>query len=285
MSFEKWLIGARIKTLPAAVSPVLIGTALAGADRNWLRALLALVVSLSLQIAVNFANDYSDGIRGSDEERVGPTRLVASGLATADSVKRAAQICFLVAAIAGGILAIQTSYWLILVGLIAIAAAWFYTGGTNPYGYLGFGEISVFIFFGLVATMGTFYVQSEKITLLSFIAALPMGALSCAILMVNNLRDREADELVGKRTLAVRIGDRASRRTFIALILLAHFAALATLTPLAVFTLLVAPLSFDVVRKVRRVTERGEFIPLLGKVGQLQLLFALFLSAALWLSL
>jgi 1,4-dihydroxy-2-naphthoate octaprenyltransferase len=285
VSFEKWLIGARIKTLPAAVSPVLIGTALAGVDRNWLRALLALVVSLSLQIAVNFANDYSDGIRGADEERVGPTRLVASGLATADSVKRAAQICFLVAAIAGGILAIQTSYWLILVGLIAIAAAWFYTGGTNPYGYLGFGEISVFIFFGLVATMGTFYVQSEKITLLSFIAALPMGALSCAILMVNNLRDREADELVGKRTLAVRIGDRASRRTFIALMLFAHFAALATLTPLAVFTLLVAPLSFDVVRNVGSVTERGDFIPLLGKVGRLQLLFALFLSAALWLSL
>lgn len=285
MNFQKWLIGARIKTLPAAVSPVLIGTALAGIDRNWPRALLALVVSLSLQIAVNFANDYSDGIRGTDEERVGPTRLVASGLATADSVKRAAQICFLVAAIAGGILAIQTSYWLILVGLIAIAAAWFYTGGTNPYGYLGFGEISVFIFFGLVATMGTFYVQSEKITLLSFIAALPMGALSCAILMVNNLRDREADELVGKRTLAVRIGDRASRRTFIALMLFAHFAALATLTPLAVFTLLVAPLSFDVVRIVGSVTERGDFIPLLGKVGRLQLLFALFLSAALWLSL
>jgi len=284
MNFSTWLIGARVKTLPAALSPVLVGTALAGNDRHWVRALLALVVSLSLQIAVNFANDYSDGIRGTDDTRVGPTRLVAGGLASANAVKRAAMICFLIAAIAGGLLAIQTSYWLILVGLIAIAAAWFYTGGTNPYGYLGFGEISVFIFFGLVATMGTYYVQSEQITLLSFIAAIPMGALSCAILMINNLRDREQDQLVGKRTLAVRIGDRAGKRLFIILVLLAHFAALATLTPFAVFTLLIAPLSFDVARSVGLVTERAAFLPLLGKVGRLQLVFAIGLSAALWLS-
>jgi 1,4-dihydroxy-2-naphthoate octaprenyltransferase len=241
-------------------------------------------VSLSLQIAVNFANDYSDGVRGTDENRVGPTRLVAGGLAPAGAVKRAAQICFLVAAIAGGVLAAQTSYWLLVVGVIAIAAAWFYTGGSNPYGYLGFGEISVFIFFGLVATMGTYYVQSEQVTLLSFIAAIPMGALSCAILMINNLRDRAQDELVGKRTLAVRIGDRAGKRVFILLILLAHLAALATLTPFAVFTLLIAPLSFDLARSVGLVTEREAFIPLLGKAGRLQLVFAVGLSAALWLS-
>ncbi len=284
MNFKTWLIGARVKTLPAAVSPVLVGTALAGMDRHWLRALLALIVSLSLQIAVNFANDYSDGVRGTDENRVGPTRLVAGGLASAGAVKGAAQICFLVAAIAGGVLAAQTSYWLLLVGVIAIAAAWFYTGGSNPYGYLGFGEISVFIFFGLVATMGTYYVQSLQVTLLSFIAAIPMGALSCAILMINNLRDRAQDELVGKRTLAVRIGDRAGKKVFILLILLAHLAALATLTPFAVFTLLFAPLSFDLARSVGLVTEREAFIPLLGKAGRLQLVFALGLSAALWLS-
>jgi len=284
MNFKTWLIGARVKTLPAAVSPVLVGTALAGMDRHWLRALLALIVSLSLQIAVNFANDYSDGVRGTDENRVGPTRLVAGGLASASAVKRAAQICFLVAAIAGGVLAAQTSYWLLVVGVIAIAAAWFYTGGSNPYGYLGFGEISVFIFFGVVATMGTYYVQSEQVTLLSFIAAIPMGALSCAILMINNLRDRAQDELVGKRTLAVRIGDRAGKRVFILLILLAHLAALSTLTPFAVFTLLIAPLSFDLARSVGLVTEREAFIPLLGKAGRLQLVFAVGLSAALWLS-
>ncbi|MSY16230.1 MAG: 1,4-dihydroxy-2-naphthoate octaprenyltransferase, partial [Actinobacteria bacterium] len=160
---NKWIIGARIKTLPAAISPVLVGTALA-TQINWLNATLALTVSLSLQIAVNYANDFSDGIRGTDNNRVGPIRLVGSGLATAKAVKNAAFISLAIAAIAGLFLAIQTSYWLIAVGAISILAAWGYTGGKKPYGYLGFGELSVFIFFGLVATVGSYYVQTGGIS-------------------------------------------------------------------------------------------------------------------------
>jgi len=194
---NKWIQGARPRTLPAAIAPVVIASALAGPDFNWFRALLALKVGVWLQIGVNFANDYSDGVKGTDENRIGPIRLVASGLASAKAVKNAAFLSFFMASIAGLWLSLLTSPILILVGVLAIAAAWGYTGGKNPYGYNGFGEVSVFTFFGLVATIGTYYVQTEKITLLSFIVAIPMGTLACAILAVNNIRDRAQDELAG----------------------------------------------------------------------------------------
>ena len=197
VGFNKWLAGARPRTLPAAIAPVLVGTSLIHSDKrsiNLLNGLAALLVSLLLQIAVNFSNDYSDGIRGTDRNRVGPLRLVASGLATAKHVKAAAYLCFTLASICGLFLASRTSWWLILLGLICIIAAWTYTGGAKPYGYSGFGEISVFIFFGVVATVGSYFVQSGKITWQSFLVSIPMGSLSCAILAINNLRDLPKDQ-------------------------------------------------------------------------------------------
>ena len=278
---NKWVLGARPRTLPAAIAPVLVATALAGDDYQPSRAALALLVSLSLQVGVNYANDYSDGIRGTDADRVGPTRLTASGLATPRAVKRAAYISFLIGAIVGLILSAQTSWWLILVGGVAILAAWGYTGGQNPYGYSGFGEISVFIFFGLVATMGTFYVQTESLTFQSALASIPIGALACAILAVNNIRDREKDFLVGKRTLAVRLGDRYARYLLLFLIISAHTAAIATTFPWGALTLLAAPISLSVSRKVLKGAHGKELIPLLGATGKLQLLFAIIFSIAL----
>ena len=219
---NKWILGARPRTLAAAIAPVLVAIALVGKDFDWLRAVLALTVAVWLQIGVNFANDYSDGVKGTDADRVGPIRLVASGLATAKSVKFAALISFVVASVAGTWLALLTSPLLILVGIFSIAAAWGYTGGKNPYGYRGLGELSVFLFFGVIATMGTYYAQTEELTLLSFIVSIPMGALSCAILAINNIRDRPKDQLVGKQTVAVRIGDRRARLMYVGLLVLAH---------------------------------------------------------------
>ena len=277
-------MGARPRTLPAAIAPVAIATALAGDQANLVLATMALAVSLSLQVGVNYANDYSDGIKGTDKDRVGPTRLVASGLATAQSVKRAAFISFAVAALFGTFLAIQTSYLLIGVGAASILAAWNYTGGKHPYGYSGFGEISVFLFFGLVATMGTYYVQTESITLKALVAAIPMGALSCAILEINNLRDRAKDELVGKRTLAVQIGDAKARALFITLIALAHISALAIPGENTLITVALIPQSFVIAQKIRNGASESALIPLLGKTGQLQLWFAIVLSLALVLN-
>jgi len=278
---NRWILGARPSILTAAIAPVLVASSLAGGEFNWLRAALALKVSLWLQIGVNFANDFSDGVKGSDENRIGPTRLVASGLATARSVKLAAFISFSIASICGLWLAIMTSPILIIVGVISIAAAWSYTGGRKPYGYSGFGEISVFIFFGLVATVGSYYVQTERITAMSFIVAVPMGALACAILAINNLRDLTQDALVGKKTLAVRIGDMAARRAFVALLVIAHTAAIATFRPAAFLTLLIAPLTFSLARQVMSGVSGANLIPLLGKTGKLQLIFALLFAAAL----
>ncbi|MEI7798473.1 MAG: 1,4-dihydroxy-2-naphthoate polyprenyltransferase, partial [Actinomycetes bacterium] len=198
---NEWIQGARPKTLPAAIAPVLVGTALAFPNPNYVNALLALIVSLSLQIGVNFANDYSDGIRGTDAERVGPLRLVGSGLAKASAVRNTAFSCFVIAAIAGLYLSSRSSLWLILIGALAIGAAWGYTGGNNPYGYRALGEVSVFLFFGVVAVLGTYYVQSQKITFLAICASFPIGAFACAILVMNNLRDRAKDLEVGKNTL------------------------------------------------------------------------------------
>jgi len=279
-----WIQGARPRTLPAAIAPVLVASSLAGSDFNWFRAALALKVAIWLQIGVNFANDYSDGIRETDSDRVGPTRIVASGLASAQAVKRAAFVSFFIAGIAGLILASMTSWWLIAIGAVAMFAAWAYTGGKSPYGYSGYGEISVFIFFGLVATMGSFYVQTETITIASFIVAVPVGCIACALLAINNIRDREKDALFGKRTLAVRLGDRNSRNFFVALLVIAHTAALLTLTPWALITLALLPLTFRLSKLVRSDRQGLALIPLLAKTGQLQLLFAGLFATALWLS-
>ncbi len=216
-------VGARPKTLPAAVVPVAVGVGCAvGIDGAvWWRALPALIVSLALQIGVNYANDYSDGIRGTDEQRVGPTRLVASGLASPGTVKIAAFTAFGVAAVAGLVLALATTLWLVPVGVACIAAGWFYTGGPNPYGYTGLGEVFVFIFFGLLATAGTTFVIVKDVTWLALISGCVTGSLACALLVVNNLRDIPSDTLAGKRTLAVRLGDKGTRSLYKLLIMLA----------------------------------------------------------------
>ena len=280
---NKWILGSRPRTLAAAIAPVLVAVALVGIDFNWLRAVLALNVAVWLQIGVNFANDYSDGIKGTDTDRVGPIRLVASGIATARSVKFAAFISFAIASVAGTWLALLTSPLLILVGIFSIAAAWGYTGGKNPYGYRGLGELSVFLFFGVIATMGTYYAQTEELTLLSFIVSIPMGALSCAILVINNLRDRPKDQLVGKRTVAVRIGDRKARLMYVGLLVLAHIAAIATLIPTTLLTLLVLPMSFSISRQVLSGISGKDLIPVLGKTGKLQMVFAILFAIGLGL--
>ena len=278
---NKWILGARPRTLPAAIAPVFVATALAGSDWNWFRAALALKVGVWLQIGVNYANDYSDGVKGSDDNRIGPIRLVASGLATAAQVKRAAFISFGIASIAGLWLSLLASPWLLLVGVAAIAAAWGYTGGKNPYGYSGLGEVSVFIFFGLTATVGTYYAQTGHVTALSVLCAVPMGALACAILAVNNLRDRAQDELVGKRTLAVRLGDSKARKGFVVLLVIAHLSALATLLPWSLITLAVLPLTFSISRSVIAGASGASLIPLLGKTGKLQMFFGVLFAIAL----
>ncbi len=232
-------------------------------------------------MAVNFSNDYSDGIRGTDDNRVGPIRITASKLASAESVKRAAIISFALASLAGLILAYLSSYWIIAIGVAAIAAAWGYTGGKNPYGYKGLGEMSVFVFFGVVATMGTYYVQTLDITWNAFAASVPMGSLSCALLAINNLRDREQDQLVGKRTLAVRIGDRGSRVFFVSLIASAYIFAFLAGSAWTLLTLLTLPLSLPLARTVLKGASRTELIPLLGATGKLQLAFAIIFAASL----
>jgi 1,4-dihydroxy-2-naphthoate octaprenyltransferase len=281
-----WIAGARPRTLPAAIAPVLIGTSLInsdGKDINWINALLALGVGLLLQIAVNYSNDYSDGIRGTDEARVGPIRLVASGLKSAGAVKNAAIISYLLASICGLFLSIRTSPYLILIGALAIVAGWKYTGGKKPYGYQGFGEISVFIFFGLVATMGSYFAQSQEISWKAFLLAIPMGALSCTILGLNNLRDRPKDEAVGKKTLAVRLGDAKARLLLILFLLLSFTAAVvaSVITPWALIVLVTAPLYYLLIKGITGGAVGARLIPLLGKAGELQLLTALLITLAL----
>lgn len=279
---NKWILGARIKTLPAAIAPVIVGTSLAN-QINVINALLALIVSLSLQIAVNYANDFSDGVRGADTNRVGPTRLVASKLATASSVKNASFISFFVAIIAGTLLAFNTSVWLIAVGLISILAAWGYTGGKKPYGYLGFGEVAVFIFFGVVATVGSYYVQVEKISSSALLLSIPTGSLSCAILVINNLRDLNQDKLVSKRTMAVNLGDSNTRIFYLLLLVLAQVsaAAAASINNYALLTLLWLPLTYSAANQVLKGASGKELITILGKTSRLQLLLAVTLAVSL----
>ena len=281
---NKWILGARPRTLPAAFAPVVVATALAGEDSSLIAALLALFVSRPLQIGVNYANDYSDGIRGTDNDRVGPIRITASGLATPQSVKRAAFLSFFLAAVAGLALAAMASWWLIAVGAAAILAAWGYTGGKNPYGYLGLGELFVFIFFGVVATVGTYFVQTGEITLNALLVSIPMGTFSCALLAINNIRDRALDLPAGKKTLAVRMGDRNARYFFTTLIALGYLATFAMLNPWTLLTLLSLPIAVSLVRGVLGNAQGRELIPFLAKTGKLQLQFSILLSIALVLS-
>ena len=217
----EWVAGARLRTLPAAAAPVLVGSGAAAQVDSFAfwPALLALGVALALQVGVNYANDYSDGVRGTDVDRVGPMRLTASGAALASQVRNAAFVCFGVAAVLGlGLVALTGHWWLLAVGAVAIAAAWFYTGGKNPYGYRGLGEVGVFVFFGLVAVLGTTYTQAGRITWVAGVGAVAVGLLACALLMINNVRDIPTDVLAGKRTVAVRLGDFRARRAYVAMI-------------------------------------------------------------------
>jgi 1,4-dihydroxy-2-naphthoate octaprenyltransferase len=285
----QWLEGARPRTLPAAVSPVLAGTGVAAYldSAVWWKAALALLVSLALQVGVNYANDYSDGIRGTDADRVGPLRLVGSGSARPAVVKAAAFGSFGVAAVAGLVLAATTSWWLVPVGVLAVVAAWFYTGGSTPYGYRALGEVMVFLFFGLVAVMGTTYVQTRSLPLASLYAAVGVGALACAILVANNLRDVPTDRAVGKRTLAVVLGDERSRYLY-ALLVGAAFVALVAVALAAsrwallglVFVLPAVPAT----RLVLTGTSGRELVPVLQRTGAAELLYAAGLFVGLLLA-
>jgi 1,4-dihydroxy-2-naphthoate octaprenyltransferase len=279
---DQWLQGARPKTLYASIAPVLVGTAFAGYNASLLHFFLALSVALSLQIGVNYANDYADGIKGTDDNRVGPIRLVASGLAKPESVRSVAFLSFALAALSGLLLSYRTSWVLIPIGLISIAAAWGYTAGSKPYGYMGFGEVSVFIFFGVFATNGTYYVHVEQLSSEVLLASFALGALSCAILVLNNLRDLPRDSEVGKKTLAVIIGDSQSRDLYRWLIFFALVisAALSILSPYYLLALISAPLAIKSVRAVKAGASGMELVELLAKTGRIQIVYALALSLA-----
>ena len=284
---EQWLAGARPRTLPAAVAPVLAGTAVAAFldAAVWWKALLALVVALALQVGVNYANDYSDGIRGTDADRVGPLRLVGSGVAAPAEVKQAAFAAFGIAALAGLVLALSSAWWLVLVGALCVAAAWFYTGGSTPYGYRGLGEVMVFVFFGLVAVVGTTYVQAGTAPLESWFAASGIGALACAILVANNLRDIPTDRTAGKRTLAVVLGEEQTRYFFAFLVALAAIMLLgvALLSGIgALLGLVYLATAGPAVRVVLAGADGRALIPVLQKVGVAEILYAagLFLGIA-----
>jgi 1,4-dihydroxy-2-naphthoate polyprenyltransferase len=281
----QWIQGARPRTLPAAVAPVLVGSAAAQQVDAfvWWKAALALGVALCLQIGVNYANDYSDGIRGTDAERVGPVRLVGQGLATPTSVKAAALRWLGAGALLGFFLAISSSWVLLLVGLAALIAAWTYTGGPKPYGYSGFGELSVFVFFGLVAVMGTTFSQTGYITYASITGAIAVGALACALLVANNLRDISADEASGKTTLAVRLGDSSTRRLYIALIAVAGLATLATVpvTPGVLLAFAAVPVAGSTVTVVQSKARGAALVPVLKDTGLIELIWALGFAAGL----
>ena len=328
---RRWWLGARPRTLPAAVVPVVVGTAAAhplhhaaelvvhlttGATGSaysstatlhlpahsptgfWWRAVGALVVALAIQVGTNYANDYSDGIRGTDDARVGPVRLTATGLASPSAVKRAAFTAFAVAGVVGLALAWATSWWILLVGAACLLAGWFYTGGPRPYGYAGLGEVFVFVFFGLVATVGTFYVETERLDRPAvWWAAGAVGLLATALLLANNLRDIATDRETGKRTLAVRVGRRAGGWCYTACVTLPFVgvvvgAALAlsgvvdAVRPgLVLVPLLAAPLAVGPARTALGDAEGRELLPVLAATGRLQLAFGALLALALWLTL
>ncbi len=283
---NRWILGARPRTLPAAVVPVAIGAgaAVGGPSPVWWRVGPALIVSLALQVGVNYSNDYSDGIRGTDDVRVGPARLVAGGLAEPSHVKRAAFIAFGVAAVAGLALAMATTWWLILVGLVAMLAGWFYTGGPKPYGYLGLGELFVFVFFGLVATVGTTYVIVESFPAHAWVAGCAAGFLACALLVVNNLRDIPTDTTSGKRTLAVRLGDTRTRWLYVACIGAAAISIIViaavwrawTAIALAGFIVAIPP-----IKTIRSGAQGKQLIPVLAATARTQLVVGLLMAIGL----
>ena len=285
-----WVAGARPRTLPAAIVPVLVGTAAAaGAGDDgiiWWRAGAAMVVALAIQVATNYVNDYADGERGTDERRVGPVRLVASGLATASQVKKAAGVAGLVAVVAGLALAAAVGPEVLVVGAASLAAGYLYTGGPKPYGYYGLGEVFVFTFFGVVATAGSAYVQLDDLQRLSLGASVPVGFLATALLVVNNLRDIPTDAVAGKRTLAVRMGDGPTRVLYLALIV-AAFAALPVLALRRPWVLLAAVALAFAARPARRIADGvtgPALVAVLGDTGRLQLVYGVLLAAGLGLS-
>lgn len=284
----EWLSAARPRTWPAAISPVLVGTGVADALGHlvaW-KAVLALVVSLALQIGVNYANDYSDGIRGTDADRVGPMRLVGAGLAAPRTVKWAAFGSFGVAMLAGLALAGTSGWWLLIPGGLAVVAAWFYTGGPKPYGYAGFGELFVFVFFGLLAVNGTTYVQAGRISYGSVAFSIGIGLLACALLVANNLRDIDTDMHTGKRTLAVLLGDALTRRIFAVMLAGALLAVVVVglRRPWVLLGLFVTPLALVQVRAVLRGARAKDLIEVLGGTGRLEFLYALLVSIGLVLT-
>ena len=290
-----WIAGARPRTLPAAIVPVLVGTGSAVRDTGhwnhgiivW-RAVAALVVALAIQVGTNYANDYSDGVKGTDSAgRVGPVRLVASGLKSPRAVKRAALMSFGVAGVAGLALAAAAGWWLLAVGAASILAGWFYTGGPRPYGYVGLGEVFVFLFFGLVATVGSAYVQVERVTGLAVAVAVPVGLLATALLVVNNLRDIPSDTRAGKRTLAVRLGDRRTRWLYLVLMVV-PFLALPLIAGLsrvgAVLAFVAVPSARLPVQTVLEGASGPKLIPVLGRTGRVQLMFGVMLAIGLAIS-
>jgi 1,4-dihydroxy-2-naphthoate octaprenyltransferase len=286
----QWVQGARPRTLPNAVAPVLVGTGAAigtGAVRPGF-ALLALLVAVAMVIGVNYANDYSDGTRGTDDDRVGPLRLVGSGVAAPSAVRTMAFGWLGLAMLAGVVLvALSGKWWLLIVGAVCVLGAWFYTGGKHPYGYLGLGEVAVFLFFGPVAVLGTAYVQSGPPGALSLIGAIGVGMLSCSVLVANNLRDIESDEEVGKRTLAVLLGDRDTRRLYAALVgipmLLSVVGAIAN--PWLLLGLIAAPLAYSPVRRVLNGVRGRDLIAVLGSSGAVMLVWSLGTAVGLALAL
>ncbi|GAA0583899.1 1,4-dihydroxy-2-naphthoate polyprenyltransferase [Actinomadura livida] len=284
-TLSQWVAGSRPRTLPASLVPVVVGTGVAAGEGGavWWRALLAAFVALVLQIGVNYSNDYSDGVRGTDEDRVGPLRLVGSKAAPPKQVLAAALGSFLAAAVAGLVLAAVTTWWLLLVGALAILAAWFYTGGGTPYGYRALGEVSVFVFFGLVAVVGTVYVQVEALPWVAWAAAVPIGLLACGLLVANNLRDIPTDRESGKRTLAVLLGDPRTRILYAACTALPFMfvLALAAPRPWVLITLLAAPLSLPPTQKVLGGATGADLVPVLGETGRLQIAYGVLLAVGL----
>ncbi|ONI82791.1 1,4-dihydroxy-2-naphthoate polyprenyltransferase [Saccharothrix sp. ALI-22-I] len=282
----QWVSGTRPRTLPNSIAPVLVGAGAAhhidGFNLTW--SLLALAVSVALQVGVNFANDYSDGIRGTDANRVGPFRLVGSGAATPKSVRTAAFAALAVAALAGLVLIVLTGrYWMVLFGAVCIAAAWFYTGGRKPYGYSGLGELAVFVFFGPAAVLGTLYVQTGEITGIGIGGAIAMGSFSTGVMIANSLRDIPTDIQAGKRTLSTTLGDKDSRRLYLALVAIPFLITLAIglRVPLALTGFLALPLAVLGARRVAKGHKGHDLIPVLRDTGLAMLIWGLAIPTAL----
>ena len=285
-TLSQWVEGARPRTLPAAVAPVLVGTGAAYAlDKADLAfAVLALLVSLALQVGVNYANDYSDGIRGTDQERVGPVRLVGQGLARADNVKLAAMASFFSAAVLGlALVTLSNTFVMLLVGAASIAAAWYYTGGRRPYGYSGLGEVFVFVFFGLVATLGTTYTQAHTVSAAAIVGAVGVGTIASAILVANNLRDIPTDTIHGKQTLAVRLGEGRTRTLYAALlgVALACVLVVGLIHPTALVALPAFALAYPLVRRVLSGATGPDLVPVLSGTGRFELVYAALLALGL----